>query len=151
MSVPLNLRKFPFDKQLVDITFRSTNWSNFDLVLIDETEEQTLRDTKKKTESKLLEWTVDSEMSITKVLSLTQQNETQESFYKSEESRSYDELKLKFETKRLVQYYAVKIIAVVLLLVIMSWVLFFFDSSDISGRSSTAITIFLAAVKFLFK
>lgn len=52
--------------------------------------------------------------------------------------------------KRLFEFYIVRVLLIMLLIVIMSWTTFSWDTADFTGRLGINLTLFLAAVSIYF-
>jgi hypothetical protein len=67
--------------------------------------------------------------------------------YRYDDSR-YPQLRFTIHAERRAGYFVTRVFAVILLCVVLSWLVFFQDPADLSGRMATSVTLFLAAVAF---
>lgn len=63
---------------------------------------------------------------------------------------SYSQIRVEIGIERAYGYYLMKVMVLLLLLVMQSWVVFVFNVEDLEGRAVTTVTLFLAAVAFNF-
>ena len=63
---------------------------------------------------------------------------------------TYSQIRVEIGIERAYGYYLTKVLLLLVILVMMSWVVFVFPTDDLSGRSGTTMTLFLAAIAFNF-
>jgi Neurotransmitter-gated ion-channel ligand binding domain len=74
--------------------------------------------------------------------------ESKASYYGGTEA--YSHLTYEVRIARRIGYYIWKVMSVLVMLVVLSWIIFLIDPADIGNRMAVSITLFLAAVAFAF-
>ena len=134
-SQPLNLSNFPFDKHKFNITFVSPSYSPKQLKLV--------RDTKKISG-------IAKELSIPDWAVITY--EVTPGYYKpipSVEAKK-TAISFTFEAKRYSGYYILNIILPLILIVFMSWIVFWIDPKESGTQVAVSITSMLTLIAFRF-
>mmetsp|Transcript_11475 Transcript_11475/g.15932 ORF Transcript_11475/g.15932 Transcript_11475/m.15932 type:complete len:361 (-) Transcript_11475:25-1107(-) len=73
-----------------------------------------------------------------------------DSQYRSSNDTYVPVIHMEIPIKRLYEFYLVRVLLILLLIVVMSWTTFSVDTLDFTGRLGINLTLFLAAVAFLF-
>jgi len=141
----MELHDFPFDRQIIPITFESFHWKADDMILLrleqhgHQTPPLPGKDWKTMSpEVKLLEWSVEA-INVLEKLN-----------YYSFEDRTYSQVCVEVVITRDSGYYLRQVISMVILIVIMSWSIFFMPGAGLPERTGITVTLFLAAIAFNF-
>eukprot|EP00158_Paraphelidium_tribonemae_P009378 Partr_v1_DN28849_c2_g1_i1_m34179 putative Inherit from KOG: Glycine receptor len=145
VSAPMYLKEFPFDSQVMPIHFESFHWKAEDCELLrlpsNALQLQPKNGERWMTMSKevrLAEWDVKSiEVS---------ENLVHYDF----EDRDYSQVQVKVLMARNSKYYVTKLMSILLLIVVMSWMVFLIPAQSLGDRMSIVVTLFLSAVAFNF-
>jgi hypothetical protein len=137
LHVPLELRSFPFDQQVINLRVTSRSWGMGNLVFVNFTTDEALED-----------MLVNMDMQDWENLRPLVVYE--EKPFSSEDRRNYSQICLEIQLKRKTGYYLKNIIFLVMLISIMEWAVFFLDPLLLDSRLSIGVTLFLAAVAFNF-
>jgi len=141
LSIDLNLQEFPFDTQVIKVEIESFWYFQEDMLLAVLPSQQHQTDTKYITLRKdvhLPEWIVES------VENFERPNRV------SFEKKTYSMLESHLIIRRRLSYYFSKIYLTLILTTVLAWSVFFIPSTDLSGRTSILVTLFLAAVALNF-
>jgi len=141
----LDLHKFPFDSQIIQITFESFHWKSNDMQLLVLAHHMNQKPPRPggswptmSNDVVLEEWTIEG----IKVSENTK--------HYSFEDRDYSQVKVEVQLVRNYGYYLTKILSILVLIIACSWIVFWLDCSDLSGRTGISVTLFLAAITFTF-
>jgi len=141
----MHLHEFPFDRQIIPITFESFHWKADDMILLrldrDAHQMPPLPGQHLKTmshEVRLLEWSVEA-INVLEKLN-----------YYSFEDRTYSQVCVEIHITRDSGYYLRQVISMVALIVAMSWSIFFMPGEGLPERTGITVTLFLAAIAFNF-
>jgi hypothetical protein len=128
-----DLRQFPFDRQILEIEIESFAWDNEYLVLHKEEEKIGFSD-----EFQIPEWRIERvEASI---------EEKQE----VRDRKPFSEFLMKIEVARLSSYYQWKILLPLVILVAISWSVFWMVGDGLADRMSVSLTGLLTIVAYQF-
>ncbi len=131
-SQPLELGKFPFDSQSIELTLVSAGFLSEELNIIIEESSGVVP------ELSLPDWSV-TEWSI--------QSDTVSSGLKG---INWDRVVLSVEVERHAGFYLLKILLPLVLIVFMSWAVFWLDPSQVGAQISVSITAMLTLIAFRF-
>jgi hypothetical protein len=137
LHVPLELRSFPFDQQIINLRITSRSWGANNVTFVNFCTEEALED-----------MLVNMDMQDWE--NLTPLSVYEEKPFMSEDRRNYSQICLEIQLKRKTGYYLKNIIFLVMLISIMEWAVFFLDPLALDSRLSIGVTLFLAAVAFNF-
>jgi len=145
----MDLEDFPFDEQILSIALESQNEDANKMVFSFRPIQGGAVDIRGRTipvpqkailsqSIHLPEWT----------LAGTSVHESTSRYYGGTEP--YSRVQFDVTIDRRVGYYIWKVMSVLVMLVVLSWVIFLIDPADIGNRMAVSITLFLAAVAFAF-
>jgi len=137
VNMPQDLHHFPFDVQTLKIALKSASWGQDDMVLINATKPESLREQTKEIE--VTEWDVVSGL------------EAKEGSYLSRFNLfTFSTLEISVRLRRKVTFYMTKIVAIIVMLVVMGLTVFAIDPLSLVDRVNIVFTLFLATVAFQF-
>lgn len=145
----MDLEDFPFDEQVLSITMESENENSNEMVFFFRPDKGGALDIRGRTvpipqdailsgDIHMPEWTITA----------ADVRESSSLYYAG--SRPYSRVQFDLKIARRVGYYIWKVLSVLVMLVVLSWVVFLIDPADIGNRMAVSITLFLAAVAFAF-
>eukprot|EP00742_Colponemidia_sp_Colp-10_P009600 GILJ01010485.1.p1 GENE.GILJ01010485.1~~GILJ01010485.1.p1 ORF type:complete len:407 (+),score=61.00 GILJ01010485.1:43-1221(+) len=145
IAAVMDLKHFPFDLQAIPLHSESFHWKAEDMRMLILPQHHRQRLTSPE----------DSWLTMSKDIHMVEWDiqciEVDSTIYHYEfEDRSYSRVSVKIHLIRDYAYYFTKVLYVLILLVVMSWSVFFMDPTDLSGRTGITVTLFLAAVAFNF-
>jgi len=136
LRAPMNLREFPFDEQVLPLTFMSILYGPEDVALdLDETAASRTPD--------VPGWEVREMESRSGVLEAEVHDD-------SIENRRFARYDFEFRVGREIAFYVWRIIAPLTFIVLMSWAVFWIDPSNFGVQIGLASTSILTLVAFLF-
>jgi hypothetical protein len=133
-SQPLDLREFPFDTQSFTVHFVATDFLERELDFVQDPEIQSGIASK----LSLADWRVTATETGTMAYAPVPGEPSQPGFH------------LTFDAQRYTGYYISKIIVPLLLIVAMSWIVFWIDPSEAGTQVSVAITTMLTLIAYRF-
>ncbi len=146
----MDLHDFPFDEQIITFSLESQNETADKMVFfvqpvkggvaldVQDRKVPLPRSAIFGREIHLPEWTITG----------VDVRESKASYYGGTEA--YSHLTYEVRIERRIGYYIWKVMAVLVMLVVLSWIVFLIDPADIGNRMAVSITLFLAAVAFAF-
>lgn len=133
-SQPLDLREFPFDTQRFKILFVSTRFDQSEIRLVSDPKFSTvIADRLSVPNWRVLSTSID--LSAYKVVA---------------EEAGQPAFTFSFTAKRVVNYYLIFIVLPLVLIVAMSWIVFWIDATEMGTRFSIAITSMLTLIAYRF-
>ena len=133
-SQPLDLREFPFDTQSFTVHFVATDFEAEELDFVQDPEIQSGI----ASQLSLADWRITATETGTKTYEPIPGEPTQPGFH------------FTFHTQRHTGYYLSKVIVPLLLIVAMSWIVFWIDPSESGTQVSVAITSMLTLIAYRF-
>jgi hypothetical protein len=146
----MDLHDFPFDEQIITFSLESQNETADKMVFfvqpvkggvavdVQDRRVPIPRSAIFGREIHLPEWTITG----------VDVQESKATYYGGTEA--YSHLTYDVKIARRIGYYVWKVMSVLVMLVILSWIIFLIDPGDIGNRMAVSITLFLAAVAFAF-
>ncbi len=136
-SSPLDLRRFPFDEQL--LTFTLISFYNSENVKLVFNEKLTGRDEK----LTISGWYIgDGSATVSDYMT--------QSRHAVQENEAFSSLNYSLQTRRDVNYYRWKVLLPLILIVFLSWTVFWIDPSQLGPQMGAAATAMLTLIAFLF-
>jgi len=133
-SQPLDLKEFPMDSQLLEIQIVAVGYSANEVIFIQNPDEPSgLADKLSVAEWKVSNWSAEAF-----------------NYMPSKHSEPLSGFHLLIQADRGVMYYAIKIIIPLLLIVAMSWLVFWIDPKESGSQISVAITAMLTLIAYRF-
>lgn len=133
-SQPLELKDFPFDQQVLTIQLAAASYSPKEVKLVTEQRSRTgIANKFSLADWDILDWKVDIAP-----------------FAPSLEEEPFAGYSFSVEVKRKYGYYIIKIIIPLILIIIMSWVVFWIDPKESGTQISVAITTMLTLIAYRF-
>lgn len=133
-SQPLDLREFPFDTQSFTVHFVATDFMEEELDFVQDPEIQSGI----ASQLSLADWGITATETGTKAYEPVPGEPAQQGFY------------FTFHTQRHTEYYLSKVLVPLLLIVAMSWSVFWIDPSEAGTQVSVAITTMLTLIAYRF-
>lgn len=145
LTCPQNLKHFPFDTQMVYVTFRSSFYPKMDMELVATPKQRENMRYCLAPDFDLVEWDLlDFYAKVCPhVYPMMKELE-------GDKNATYSDFRLEFILRRKPKFYITKIYLQFLILLIMDLMVFLLDPSDIATRSSISITLLLTAVALNF-
>lgn len=146
----MDLHDFPFDEQIITFSLESQNETADKMIFfVQPVKGGVVVDVQDRTipiprgaifgrEIHLPEWTITG----------VDVRESKATYYGGTEK--YSHLTYEVKIARRIGYYVWKVMSVLVMLVVLSWIIFLIDPGDIGNRMAVSITLFLAAVAFAF-
>jgi len=133
-SQPLKLHNYPFDRHLFSIQLLTTGYTPKEIEIVPDTK---------------LASGISQQLSITdwEILNFTAEPH---SFKPSSEIRTFAGFAISFEAKRKTGYFIAKVFLPLILIVAMSWVVFWIDPAESGTQISVAITTMLTLIAYRF-
>jgi hypothetical protein len=133
---PLDLRDFPFDEQVLPLTFISIDYGPEDVTL-------DVDPTSARSEADVPGWEIREMVSRSGALEAVVEDD-------SIENRRYARYDYEFHVGREIAFYVWRIIGPLTFIVLMSWAIFWIDPSNFGVQIGLASTSILTLVAFLF-
>lgn len=137
LSSPLDFRKFPFDVQTLPITLLSFGYSQDEIELISETNGGTEN-------FSISDWHVVPEGAKTSVMKANL-------FDDSQEVINRPRLDYTFKATRQIAFYYWKVLAPLMVILFLSWAVFWIDPSQVGAQIGVSGTSILSLIAFLFR
>ncbi len=131
-SQPLQLREFPFDKQRLNITLVDAGFGAIDVNFI-VSSGSGISDTLKIPDWQVLDWSIDPGH-----ITLGARGE------------KLDSVTLSIEVERYISFFTLKVILPLILIVAMSWLVFWIDPSLVATQISVSVTAMLTLIAYRF-
>jgi hypothetical protein len=132
-SATLNLRRFPFDSQILPIRIQPTDADKNEMILIPDPSRSGVLD---------VAFVSDWDVGTSRVRS--------EDFHYSSDGSMYSTFVFETWIHRRSTYYVYRVLLPLSMLVVASWVIFWFDVTQLQPQISTALGILLSTVMFSF-
>ena len=133
-SQPLDLHAFPFDSQKFNLQFLSIGASTLNLIKLvpDKTGRSGIADKLSITDWSVVNWSYDT------------------TNYEHKDVIQVPMITYSFEANRLTSYFIVKMIIPLIMIVMMSWAVFWMDPTNVASNVSISITSMLTLIAFRF-
>ena len=137
LSSPLDFKEFPFDVQTLRITLISFGYSPEEVELIFE-------NAGSEKEYSISDWSVEQ-------IGATSQAYRANLFDDSNEQISRPRMDYEFKASRYIQFYWWKVLAPLIVILFLSWAVFWLDPTQVGAQLGVAGTSILALIAFLYK